>query len=587
LAQRTPPAKASNERSALWAWGLLVAIAPAAYFAARPSKAQSSPRDIGASFRQRFGALVDSASNAPGQFEDASDALGVVFKHDNAAHGKFRLPEEMGPGVAWFDFDGDDDLDLFATGGGEFAGEGEAQRCVLYRNDGERFVDVSKEVGADLAGPAYGAAAADYDDDGDVDLLVTRLGTTALLRNDGGRFTEVAAASGINDASFGSSAAFFDYDRDGDLDVYVGHYMDWTPEIEGECTAPSGSRDYCDPTRYGVYAESVLYRNLGDGRFENVTAAAGLSNRTDQTLGALAADFDGDGWTDLYVAEDSVCAKLWMNQRNGTFRDAALTGGCAFSARGMAIAGMGVACQDLDDDGQDDLIVTNIRGQSHLVLLNDRGSFHDASTRLGAASWSTTPTGFGIAVFDADLDGAYDGYVANGAVAQSADAIGRASPYAERDQYVSWVDGKLVDRTAVAGFVCEEVGRGVAYADFDRDGDLDLAVGSNGGRLRVLRNRQSGGQWLVVDVRTAKGAPALGARVELRANGRTQRRAIRAHESYLSSRDPSAHFGLAGASAVDEVVVTWPDGARWTSKSIPANQRLKVSRADATSGGDK
>jgi hypothetical protein len=558
---------------------------PAAYFAFAPLEKDSedlrSPRAIGAAFRARHDPTWNLAESREGLFEDATDALGIEFTHDNAARGEYRLPEEMGPGVAWLDYDNDGDLDLFVAGGGALFDEGPAQTCRLFRNDGERFVDVSEATGANVRGHAYGAAVADYDDDGDEDLLVTRLGSSVLLRNDGGRFSDVSASSGIVDSSFGSHAVWFDYDRDGKLDLLVGHYMDWRPELEDECSSPLGQRDYCDPTRYGVFARNVLYRNRGGGRFEDVTERAGMTGVRNQTLGLVAADFDGDGWTDVYVAEDSLPAKLWRNRRDGTFAEEALLAGCAFDARGVAIAGMGVACEDIDGDAKLDLLVTNIRGQSHLALLGDGLRFRDASQKLGVAPWSTAPTGFGVALFDADLDGQWDAYIANGAVAISPLAVSGASPYAERDQFVSSVGGKFVDRTAQAGYVSAGVGRGVACADFDNDGDVDLVVANNGGRLELLRNRQRGGAWLTVDVRTAAGAPALGARVEVRHGERRERREIRPQASYLSSHDPRAHFGLGDARGVDEVLVTWPDGATWSARDVALRTRLRVSRAEA------
>jgi hypothetical protein len=586
VAKRPAPAAVPARRLPVVPTVLVAGMFPAAYFAFAPLAVEAedkrSPRAIGAAFRAQHDPTWNSSATDEGLFEDATDALGLDFTHDNAAFGAFRLPEEMGPGVAWIDHDSDGDLDLFVAGGGALFDEGPTQTCRLFRNDIERFVDVSESSGANVRGHAYGAAVADYDADGDEDLLVTRLGTSVLLRNDGGRFSDVSAASGIVDASFGSRAVWFDYDRDGRLDLLVGHYMDWTPELERECSSPAGRRDYCDPTRYRVFARNVLYRNRGDGRFEDVTERAGMSGVHNQTLGLLAADFDGDGWTDVYVAEDSLPAKLWRNRRNGTFAEEALLAGCAFDARGVAIAGMGVACEDLDDDGKLDLFVTNIRGQSHLALLGDGARFRDASHKLGVARWSTAPTGFGVAVFDADLDGRWDMYVANGAVAVSPLAASGASPYAERDQFVSAIGGKFVDRSAQAGFVSAGVGRGAACADFDDDGDVDLAVANNGGRLELLRNRQRGGAWLTVDVRTSAGAPALGARVEVRHGERRQRRDVRPQASYLSSHDPRAHFGLGDARVVDEVTVSWPDGATWSARDVALRTRLRVSRADAT-----
>lgn len=581
LAKRSPTPAVAAPRSSRWTVASFVLLAPAAWYAFAPLDRSATPREIGAAFRSAHDPSARSSAPSARQFVDATRELGVAFQHDNAHYGEYRLPEEMGPGVGWIDFDGDGDLDLFVAGGGALYDEGAEQRCRLLRNDRTRFTDVSDEVGAAVRGHAYGVAVADWDDDGDEDLLVTRLGPTVLLRNDGGRFTDISAQSGAAHGGFGSSAAFLDFDRDGRLDFVVGRYMDWKRGVDPECFGPSGERDFCDPTKYGIYAQTQLYRNLGEGRFEDVTARAGVAQHDNQTLGVLASDFDGDGWTDLYLAEDSTAAKLWRNRGDGTFVESALAAGCAFDGRGQAIAGMGVACEDLDGDGRTDLLVSNIRGQSHLALLNSGGHFRDASNKLGVTQWSTGPTGFGLVLFDADLDGEFDGYVANGAVSAPSNAAPNANPYAERDQFFGWRGGRFVDRSAEAGALGEGVGRAVALADFDEDGDVDLAVANNGGPLLLLRNAQDGGAWLSVDVRTSKGAPAVGARVEIVVAGRTQRREVRPQSSYLASHDPRAHFGLGGATAVERVLVTWPDGARWSADTVPARTRLRVSRDQA------
>lgn len=584
VAKQPLPLAPSAPRTQLASWILLALLAPAGWYAFAPLDLAPTPREIGAKFRRTHDHAAHATPAREGLFEDVTAALGIAFQHDNAAHGECRLPEQMGPGVAWLDFDSDGDLDLFVTGGGALFDEGPSQSCRLFRNEGERFTDVSEASGAAVRGHAYGVAAADYDDDGDEDLLVTRLGATVLLRNDGGRFEDVSEASGVASSGFGSSAVFFDFDSDGRLDLLVGRYMDWRPGVDPECFAPSGARDFCDPTKYGLLAQTELYRNLGDGRFEEVTQRAGLARHDNQTLGLIASDFDSDGRVDVYVAEDSVAAKLWMNRGGGTFEETALAAGCAFDSRGQAIAGMGVASGDLDGDGSFDLLVSNIRGQSHLALLNGGGRFRDASSKLGVAQWSLGPTGFGLVLFDADLDGALDGYVANGAVSAHANVEPGASPYAERDQFFGWREGRFVDRSAEAGALGQGVGRGLAAADFDDDGDIDLAVANNGGPLQLLRNRQQSRAWLVVDVRTRAGAPALGARVEIRHGKRTQRREIRAQSGYLSSHDPRAHFGLADAATVEQVLVTWPDGARWSVEGVAAGSRLRVSRSQAHEG---
>ncbi len=256
-------------------------------------------------------------------FTDVASAMGLAFSHDNAANGEFRLPEEMGPGAAFLDADGDGDLDVFVAGGGGL--DGPPQTCRLYRNDGDRFTDITDASGAGVAGPAYGVACADYDDDGDVDIFVSRLGPDALLRNDGPAgspsFVEIARDAGVDDPGFGASAAFFDYDRDGHLDLYVARYVGWTNSREAPCYTILGVRDYCNPISYRAPSADKLYRNLGDGRFEDVSASAGIAAIKGNGLGVAACDFNDDGWVDVYVANDQTPAFLWRNRGDGTFEE--------------------------------------------------------------------------------------------------------------------------------------------------------------------------------------------------------------------------------------------------------------------------
>jgi hypothetical protein len=559
----------------IWACALVAAAGLSAAFL----RARSTPsaRDIAARERERF---APGAGTAVPAFRDVTAELGIDFVHDADARGEFRLPEEMGPGVALFDCDGDGDLDLFVAGGGTLDGKGAVQTSRLWLNEGARFRDVTEERGAAVGGPSYGAYAADYDSDGDQDLFVTRLGADALLRNDGARFVESAAAAGLADPGFGTGAVFFDFDRDGRLDLYVCNYVEWSPAIERACYQ-GGLREYCDPSAYDAAAQDRLYHNVGDGRFEEVTASAGMLGKRGQGLGVVAHDFDGDGDVDLYVANDSTPAMLWRNQGNGTFVEDSLRAGCAYNALGVAIAGMGIACEDLDGDLAADLLVTNIRGQSHLALLSRGPRFEDASARLGLPAWSTRWTGFGIAAFDQDLDGALELYVANGAVNLDPVRVGDPRPYVEADQFLRLVGGRTLDVTVGSGAVPDESSRGLATGDLDGDGDLDLVVSSFDGRLRVLRNEQAGaGHWLIVDARDTKGSPALGARVELRAGNLKLVRWIRAHASYLASQDPRAHFGLAAATSVDELTVTWPDGTQTRLEKFAVDRTLKLTQGE-------
>ncbi len=530
----------------------------------------------------------ETSAPSAGVLVDVTSATGIDFVHDAGDRGDFFLPEGIGSGGALFDADGDGDLDVYLVQGGPIAGEEPDPVNRLYRNDGGlRFTEVTDAWAAGVGGYGLGAAAADVDRDGDVDLYLTRLGPDVLLRNDGGRFTDVTEAAGLGDPSFGASAAFLDFDTDGRLDLYVTNYVDWAPHLESACHDPRGVRDYCGPLDYDAPSEDRLYRGRDDGTFEDVTEAAGISGQVGNGLGVIATDFDGDGAVDLYVANDQTPGFLWLNQGDGTFVEDAMIRGCGFNADGLAIAGMGVAAEDLDADGDWDLVVTNIHDQAHLALRADGGFFHDATHEWGFGGWGVPHTGFGLALFDQDHDGRLDGYVANGAVNRLAEPFRADHPFAEPDQWLRRdPDGAFRDVTAEEApdvLRRHEMSRAVLVGDLDDDGDLDLVVTSNRGPVRILRNEADGAAaWATFDVIHAYGSPALNAVVTVTTpSGTTFRREVRPHAGYLGTNDARVNVGLGDAERIERLTVEWPGGERDEWRDLPVRSRFTVRPGEA------
>ena len=406
--------------------------------------------------------------------------------HQTGATGQYAMPEVMGAGLALLDYDGDGDLDVFLVQGGtlaEGAGTG-AAGSRLFRNDlrkddprSLRFTDVTPKAGFGPHGYGMGAATGDYDGDGDLDVYVTAFGRDALYRNDGsGTFTDVTDAAGVDDPRWSTSAAFVDYDRDGDLDLFVANYLAFTLAANKVCTDAAGARDYCSPQAYRPVPDR-LFRNEGQGRFTDVTEVAGISRAFGAGLGVAVGDYNGDGWLDLYVANDATPNQLWLNQRNGTFADDGLLAGAAVNAAGAPEGSMGIASGDYDADGDEDLFVTNIVGETHVLYANDgTGTFEDARVRAGTAAPTAAMTGFGTAWLDVDHDGWLDLFVANGAVNAIAAQRGTPLPFRMRNLLLRNTGmGRLVDVSATSGtaFARMDIGRGTAAGDLDNDGDID------------------------------------------------------------------------------------------------------------------
>ncbi len=538
-------------------------------------------------------------------FRDVTETVGVDFIHFTGATGQYYFPEIMGAGVAVIDYDGDGDLDVYLVQGGllmpgdrledaTFPPAGSPPfRNRLYRNDlvvdaagtrTLRFTDVTEASGAGDTGYGMGCAVGDYDGDGDEDLYVTNYGPNVLLRNDGdGRFTDVTATAGVGDPRWSTSAAFLDYDADGDLDLVNINYVAFADDTRRACRRPAGDRDYCTPLAYRPLPDT-LYRNEGDGTFADVTAEAGLDAAYGNGLGVACADFDGDGRTDIYVANDGVANQLWTNLGDGTFRDTALLSGVALNGAGEAEAGMGVTVADFDTDGDEDIFVVHLYGETNTLYVNQgNGVFDDTTFRLKLGAVSRSMTGFGTCFVDYDNDGVLDIIVVNGAVTKVDTQLDDPYPYMMPNQlFRGTPSGSFEDASADAGpaFALLESSRGAAIGDLDLDGDLDLVVTNNNGRARVLSNEVGARRhWLRVDVESGTGErSAMGAIVEMtRGDAGPVRRRVHTDGSYCSTRDRHVHFGLGASGEPVALVVRWPDGSseRWDEVAVDRTVTLR------------
>jgi len=530
-------------------------------------------------------------------FVDITSESGPDFVHVNGATGELLLPEVIGAGGALFDFDNDGDLDLFVVQSGTIPSRGSGlgtrdsglgtrdskfgadtttskePRSRLYRNDPSpggrtrfRFTDVTERSGIVMAGYGMGAATGDFNNDGWIDLYITALGSNRLFRNNGnGTFTDVTARSGTDDPRWSTSAAFFDYDGDGWLDLFVVNYVDFKAEMKRGCFSASSARDYCNPAVYDPVAAKLLHNNR-DGTFSDVTMRAGIDRAPGRGLGVLASDVNGDGWTDLYVANDGDPNRLWINERgSGVFQDEALLSGLALSRTGQPQGSMGVDAADVDGDGDEDLFVTNLDNEGNTLYLNvGKGLFEDRTVEFGLFKLGFT--GFGTRFIDYDNDGWLDLVVVNGAVRHLSSQVQQGDPYPlkQRSQLFRNDRGRRfqdVSDTAGPAFAQLQVARGAATGDLDNDGDTDIVVFNNSGPVRVLLNDVgSRRHWLgirAIDSRYRRDA--LHSRVTL-AGGRSVHKTIQTDGSYCVANDPRVLFGLGSESRPQTVRVQWAGG---------------------------
>ena len=511
--------------------------------------------------------VVSPSHPGPAWFESVPPSSGLDFRHSAGSTGRFLLPEMETGGTGLIDFDGDGLLDVFCVDGGSADPERPAApRHRLFRNRGGwQFEDVTQRAGIVIPdGYGMGCAVGDYDSDGWPDLYVTQLGANRLFRNNGnGTFTDVTDRAGVAVRSWSTGAAFVDVDGDGRLDLMVVNYVRWTAALEMECFSSGGRRDYCSPLNYNAPAPTVLFRNRGNGTFEDITVAAGLSKAYGNGFGIATGDFDGDGRVDLYVANDAMPNQLWLNQGNGRFVDDAALRGCALNALGVPRAGMGVVAFDVLQRGALDLFVTHLVGEGNGLFLNHSGNFLDSITSDGPMAGSLPYTGFGVAFADFDNDGEADLYVANGRVRLGTDQPDPADPYAEASTLRRGLGGGRFAEVPSAGMATRELGtaRGLAAGDLDNDGAVDLVVIQRNGPVRLLRNRvKSAGHWLLLQLRDAAGHETRNALVRVETGGRTWWRQDQPNQGYCSSNDPRVHVGLGAAKSVERVRVRWADG---------------------------
>jgi enediyne biosynthesis protein E4 len=526
------------------------------------------------------------------RFSDVTEASGIRFRHTSGRSGRLYLPETMGSGCAFLDFDGDHRLDLFFVNGTRLPGSTEKGPFypALYRQQEDgRFTDVTQAAGLAVDDYGMGCAVGDYDNDGDADLYLTALGPNHLFRNNGnGTFADVTKSAGVGDPRWSTSAAWLDYDRDGHLDLFVCNYCDWSPVLNVTTTDQAGFRHLVGPKVYNG-APSILYRSRGDGTFEDVTRKAGIRTPLGKSLGVLVCDLDDDGWPDLLVANDLEPNLLFRNQKDGTFREVGVEAGIAYSNASKARAGMGIDSADIAGDGQEAILIGNHAREGLALFRSDgQGSFTDAAEPAGLFMPSLPFVTFGALFADLDNDGLKEISAVNGHDDENVERKGDGLTFAQRPLLFHNQGGGRFTEIAgrpVVGLQTAAVARGLATADYDADGDLDLLISVCNGRPMLLRNDlnssspaiQNPNHWLAVRARGVNSNRAgLGTRVTVEAGGIRQRGWIRSGSSYCSASDLVAWFGLGPSPRVDRLTLRWPNGREQTLTDLAADRTITV-----------
>ena len=534
-------------------------------------------------------------------FNEVAEKVGLTFRHYNGMTGKFFLPEIMGAGAALFDYDDDGDLDIYLVQGSVLEAadkpgstmfpwrETVPPRGRLFRNELNitrklQFTDVTEKSGIVATGYGMGVAAGDINNDGRPDLYLTNLGSNQMYLNKGdGTFVDVTKNTNTDDPRWSTSATFVDYDRDGWLDLMVVNYADFSPANSPACYAHTSARDYCTPRVFRAPGNR-LFQNRRDGTFTDVTASAGVDKEFGHGLGVVTADFDDDGWIDIYVANDGDPNQLWINQKNGTFKNEALLAGAAVNRDGKAEAGMGVDAGDFDGNGTDDIFITHLMEETNTLFTNlGKAIFEDRTREAHLGMPGRRFTGFGTLFFDYDNDGWLDLLVVNGAVQLLPELMRKGDPFPlgqPKQLFRNQGNGSFVEVIDQAGpnFQLLEVSRGAAFGDVDNDGDTDVVVTNNNGPVRLLLN-ESGNRnhWLGLRLVDKTGRDMLGASVEIVVTkNKILRRRVRTDGSYLSANDARVLVGLGSATRVEAVRVRWPDGATVELKAPPVDRYTRI-----------
>jgi len=528
------------------------------------------------------------AANSAVTFRDVTQQSGIHFTHNNGAFGKKFLPETLGPGVAFIDYDNDGWPDIFLVNGMDWPGHTQKHTTPkLYHNNHDgTFTDVTHKAGLDVEMFGMGVAVGDYDNDGFDDLFVTALGQSHLFHNNrNGTFTDVTQKAGLNGPrELSTSAAWVDYDKDGRLDLVVGNYVQWTPESDLYCTLDGKNKSYCTPESYKGTA-ARLWHNRGDGTFEDATQKAGLGEPTSKTMGIAILDYDNDGWPDILFSNDTQPNKLYRNNGNGTFSEKGVIAGVAFSEDGVARAGMGVDAADYDHSGYPSVMITNFSNQMLSLYHNEgKGLFVDEAPQSAIGRATLLTLGFGCFFFDYDLDGWPDIFIANGHIDPEIQKVQANVKYAMPPHlFRNLGKGKFEEVTSAMGsaFVAPRVGRGAAYADINNDGRLDLLLSTNGGPVYLFRNEAQGSvaanrslRLKLVGIKSNRDG--IGAVARVTSGGDTQTQMLRSGSSYLSSSELVLTFGLGLRDKAESIEIRWPSGQVDHLSSASAGQTITI-----------